>query len=85
MSIDVSVRAEPLYGEINAIASFLSSATEISLFAILCAVSLEYPAEPINRKSTFTFSVFANKSYPLRSSPRVDVNDPLLLNDAPPS
>jgi hypothetical protein len=55
-----SVIAAPLYGEMNAIASFLASATAIHLFASACAYSLAYPADPIRMKSTLYFSVFSN-------------------------
>ena len=61
VSSEVSVIAEPLYGEMNAIASFLASATAIHLLASACACSLAYPADPMRMKSTSNCSVFENK------------------------
>ena len=76
LSSVVSVSAAPLYGEMNATASCLASATAIHLFASACASSFAYPADPMRMKSTSNCSLFSNKLYPVTNPLNPAVNAP---------
>ena len=74
-----------LLGDMNATASFLSSATEINLFASACAVEVAYDPDPIRRKSISNSSTFSNKPYPFDRSPKVAVRAPAAVMSVVPS